>query len=155
MFAAGTRTLSKTTSAWPAGGRRQQLGASDESGDADSESKRVDAGALFPPILLGDGAGARDKAECAAHHVLDFDGAQRFAFVKHRGEQHRKCGFVELNALPISPAAEPLVLIPVAVLELRRDQVPQGIARLLLGADRHQCAGGLDHVARPYEVVSA
>jgi hypothetical protein len=41
-----------------------------------------------------------------------------------------------------------------AVLDLRGDQVAQGIARLLLGAERHQRTGGLDQIARPYEVVA-
>src|SRR5215472_17718978 len=108
----------------PVTGRwRQQVGAGDKRGNADRESERVDPGALLPTILLGGGAGARNKAERPPHHVLDFDARQRLAFVEHCGEQHRKCGFVELDALPKSSAPEPLILIPVAIIELCRNQI--------------------------------
>jgi hypothetical protein len=76
------------------------------------------------------------KPEGAAHHVLDFDAAQRLAFIEHCCEQHGKGGLIELNAFPIGFAAEPLVLIPVAVLELCCNQIPQGIACFLLGPER-------------------
>ena len=52
-------------------------------------------------------------------------------------------------------AAEPLVLVPVAVLVLRRDQVAQRVARLGLGAERQQRAGAFDEIARPDQVIAA
>ena len=71
------------------------------------------------------------------------------------GEQHRQSGLVELHALPVRRAAEPLVLVPMAVLVLRRDQVAQRVAGLRLGAERQQCAGAFDEIARPNQVIAA
>src|SRR5439155_5273478 len=62
---------------------------------------------------------------------------------------------VELDALPVWRTAEPLVLVPVAVFGLRRDQITQRVARLLLGAERQQRAGALHEIARPDEMVAA
>src|SRR5215831_1571353 len=106
-----------------AGGRRQKISPGDESGNADGKGERVDPRAFFPAVLLGGGTGARNKAERPPDHVLYFDAAQRLSFVEHCGEQHRKRGFIELDAFPISSAPEPLDLIPVAILDLSRDQV--------------------------------
>ena len=75
--------------------------------------------------------------------------------VERGGEQHRQRGLVELHALPVRRAAEPLVLVPVAVLVLRRDQVAQRVARLRLGAERQQRAGAFDEIARPDQVIAA
>ena len=38
---------------------------------------------------------------------------------------------------------------------LRRDQIAQRVARLLVGAERQQRAGGLDQIARPHQMVAA
>ena len=91
-------------------------------------------------------------AERAPHHVLDRDAGERLAFVEGRGEQHGKGGFVELNPFPKWSAAEPLVLMPVAVLDLGGAHVAQSVARFLLGAERQQRAGGLDQIPRPDEM---
>jgi hypothetical protein len=55
----------------------------------------------------------------------------------------------------MSGSVEPLILMPVSVLDLGGAQIAQGIARLLLGAQRQQRAGGLDQIARPYEMIAA
>ena len=101
------------------------------------------------------GPSAGDEAERAADHILDLDAGERLALVEGGGEQYRKRGFVELDALPVGRAAEPLVLMPVAVRQLRRHQIAQGVARLLIGAERQKCAGGLDQIARPDQMVAA
>src|SRR5260370_11841424 len=52
-------------------------------------------------------------------------------------------------------AADPLVLIPVVILQLSCHQIAQGVARLLIGAERQQRTGGLDQIARPDQMVAA
>jgi hypothetical protein len=89
--------------------RRQQLGAGDERSNAHRERKGIDAGILLPAILFGARPPASDKAERAACHVCDFDARKCVAFVERGGEQHWERGFVELDALPVRPTAEPLV----------------------------------------------
>jgi len=86
-------------------------------------SEGIDAGTFLPAILLGRRSGARNVAERAAHHILDLDTGECLAFVESLCKQHRKGGLVELNPFPERPAAEPLVLLPVAVLDLGGVQV--------------------------------
>ncbi len=110
---------------------------------------------LLPAILVRDGPHAGDEPERAANHAGRLDAIQRIALVQQRREQHRQRGLVELHALPIRRAVEPLILIPVAVLVLSGDEVAQHVARLGLAADAEQRHGALDEIARPDQVIPA
>ena len=77
------------------------------------------------------------------------------ALAEGGGEQHRERGLVELDAAPERRAAEPLVLVPMTVLVLCRDQIAQRIGGLALGAERQERAGAFNQIARPYQMIAA
>ncbi len=132
-----------------------ELRAGNQRRNAHGERERVDARILFPPVLVGARTVAGDETQCAAHHVPDFHGVQRAAFGERRRQQHRESRFVELHAVPERLAAEPLVLRPVPVFVLGRDQVAQDRARLVDFAQRQERARAFDQIARPHQVVAA
>ena len=110
---------------------------------------------LFPAILVAGRTVQREERECPADHVLDRDAVERIGLGEVRGQQNRKRHLVELRAGPARPAAEPLVLRPASVRELRRHQVAQDVAGLVHRARRKERARALDKVARPNQMVAA
>ena len=83
------------------------------------------------------------------------DPPERAPLRERRGEEHGEGGFVELHGLPERRPVEPLVLVPVTVRALCRDEVAQDVARFVVAAEREEAAGALDEVPWPHEVVAA
>src|SRR6185437_16779269 len=114
----------------------------------------VDSRIFLPAILIARRAVAHDEREGTADHVSDLDAIQRAVLLELRGEQHGKCRLVELHAGPVRAAAEPLVLIPMAVGELRRAKVAQRVESLADRPYRKEGARAFAEVTRPDEVIS-
>ena len=137
------------------GGFIEELGARHQGGDAHGQRERIESGILLPPVLRAGRPGSRDEAERPADHVGHLDSAQLPAIGQRRREQHRKRRLVELNSLPEFLSAEPLILVPMPVRVLSRDEVLQDLARLFDASQREQRAAALNQVARPDQMVSA
>ncbi len=133
---------------------RQVAGARHEGRDAHRECEGVETRILLPAVLIARGALPHEEGERAPNHVRDFGAVQRAALIERHREQHRKGGLIELHAEPVALAVEPLVLMPVSVLVLRGDEVAQRVARFARRPDREQCAGALDQIARPHQVIA-
>ncbi len=133
----------------------QEPRAIDQGGDDDGERERVDAGVLLPAVLPRAGPFGQNETQRSGHHVRHRHLAQRVAGLQHARKQHGERGLVELDTLPERLAAQPLVLQPVSVRLLRRDEIGQHVARGIVGAQRDQRTGGFDQVSRPHQVVAA
>ena len=98
----------------------------------------------------------RDQ-ECqrAPHAILHRHAAELVAFAELRGQQHGKRGLVELDTRPVGLATEPLVLVPVAVVVLRGNQIAEHRAGFFNPAQRQQRLRRFDQIARPHEVIAA
>ena len=128
--------------------------SANERRDARGQGEGVDSRVFLPSVLVARRTVADDERERAADHVSHLDAIQLATLVELGGEQHRECGLIELHTGPVGLAAEPLVLIPMTIGELRGAKVAQRIESLACRAHRQQRAGALAQIAWPDEVIA-
>ena len=96
-----------------------------QSRDRYRKRKSVDTGILFPAILIRRGAIASNKCQRPCDHVARFDTRESATIPQSGREEDRESRLVQLDATPVGLPAQPLILIPVAVHILGRDEIPK------------------------------
>src|SRR5580658_2556097 len=131
------------------------VGGADERGDDDGECGGRVAGVLLPAFLLCHRSVADEEAGGACDEGNDVEAAEGVELPETPGEDDGERDLVKLNAGPVGRAVDPEVLREAAVRVLRAGEVDESAESCLGAAAGEQSGRGLDHVARPDEMIAA
>ena len=133
----------------------RDVGGADERGDDDGERGGRVAGVFFPALLLRDGSVADEEAGGAGDERDNVKAAEGVDLPETPRKDDGERDLIELNAGPVGRAVDPEVLREAAVWVLRAGQVDERAESRFRAAAGEQSGRGLDHVARPDEMIAA
>ena len=129
-------------------------GRADERRDVGGDGGWRIATGLLPSLLLGRRSMEKEVAGRPHHHRIGVE-VPEVAFAQQAPRQEDREGdLIELNPPPVRLAVDPEILGKPAVLVLADGQVDQGTQRRLGVPRGEEARGRIDHVPRPYEVIS-
>src|SRR5581483_7669952 len=127
----------------------------EQRGDDGRERRGAVAGVLLPALLLCNRSVADKEAGGAGDEWNDVKAAESAHLPESPGKDDGERDLVKLNARPVGCAVDPEVLREAAIGMLGAGEIDERAQRCLRAAAGEQRARGLNHVARPDQVIAA